>query len=265
MTCAASGVLSSPQQSTLGRLPALVFLATALSLAACRGPAPVSPSDPEAAADSQPAAGEAEVDPQQSDEAAPAGAVAVTGIEAPLIEFQPVNLTPLYQGFLADPRAIAVLRSGLAGRLSAPSVPLKVVWDQRTMSAMITLHMPERDERFELLADAVADNQPVAAQEVQPLLAALGAYRAYLGASFDLRILSFGIRLSWWDPDSASHCTIAGVTNDPEGRELAPCFECVHVGDEELRMCRAGEKWPALLGGPDAGRRMLSSALRSSL
>lgn len=259
--------MSSPQQCSLGPPPALVFLATALSLAACRGPAPVSPGDSETetVADPEITGAEAAADAKQGEDAAAAVPAARAALQAPRIEFQPVNLAPLYQGFLADPDAIAVLRSGLAGRLSAPVVPLKVVWDQRTMSAMITLHMPERDARFESLADAVAGNQPVAVQEVQPLLAALGAYRAYLGARFDLRILSFGIRLSWWDPDSASHCTIGGTTNDPEGRELAPCFECIHVGDEELRMCRTGEQWPAPLAGPTAGRKMLSSALRSSL
>jgi len=271
---AVSGVLSS--------FPAFVFrlgarrsgnalpvIAVVLCLVGCRAPEPPLPSTPP---DPQPEPVVAEpvvAEPEvpQSAEASDADSVSdgVASLGAPLVEFQPQGLAPLYQGFMTDPAAIAVLRSHLAGRLAAPSVVLRVVWDPRDLTATITLKMPEVEPRFTALADAVAAGQVLDMDEVQPLFAAVGAYRADLGGRFDLRILSFDVRLAWSDAGSGSYCTLGGVLNDPQGTKLSPCFECLDAGNEVLRMCRTEEQWPSTLSGPQRGREMLSSALRSSL
>jgi len=238
--------------------------AAVLLLPGCRESTPELPSEPEGELATDPALDDSQPGAAQGTAAADPATV-MGELDAPLIEFQPVSLSPLYQGFMVDPGAISVLRRGLSGRLTASVVALKVVWDQRTVSATITLHMPERDKRFDPLARAVADGGQLSMQQVQPLLAALGSYRADLAARFDLRFLSFAIRLSWWDPDSGSHCTLGGLGGDLDGTQLADCFECVVVADEPLRMCRSGDQWPGPLTGPDDARKMLSSALRSSL
>ncbi len=248
--------------------PPLVALcsAAALLLSGCRETAPEPPLElqVESQPESQPVIDEPTPAAAEVDVAAPP--VSVGGeLDAPQIEFQPVGLSPLYEGFMADPGAISVLRRGLAGRLKASVVALKVVWDQRTVSATITLHMPERDKRFEPLSQAVAAGGEVSMGQVQPLLAALAAYRADLAARLDLRFLSFALRLSWWDPHSSSHCTLRELDGDLDGTQLAECFECSAVGEESLRMCRTGESWPATLSGSERARKILSSALRSSL
>lgn len=266
---AVSGVLSSPSVAAccLGSSRsgnALLLIAAVLYLGACRAPeAPPQSSPPEPTP--EPVAASPEVpEPVEKGDADTASA-GVAGLRAPLIEFQPQGLAPLYQGFMSDPAAIAVLRSRLAGRLVVPSVVLRVVWDPLDLSASITLQMPDGDPLFTAVADAVAAGQVVDLARVQPLLAAVGAYRADLGARFDLRILSFAIRLAWSDAGSGSYCTLGGVLNDPHGTKLSPCFECIAAGGEELRMCRTEEQWPADLVGPQRGRELLSSALRSSL
>ena len=187
--------------------------------------------------------------------------VSAAALDGPLIEYLPEGLSPLYQGFMADPQAIAVLRTALVGHLESPVATLKVVWDQAQQHGTITLHVSEQEKRFAPLADAVEAGRALPMDEVRPLMMAVGAYRADLGARFDLRLLSFSIRLSWWDPGSGSHCTLSGVLNDPAGERMAPCFSCVHVGAEELKVCRTEEG----VTGSAAARSMLADALRSSL
>jgi hypothetical protein len=179
--------------------------------------------------------------------------------KAPFIEYLPEGLSPLYEGFMADPQAIAVLRRALTGHLVTPVATLKVIWDPVQQHGTITLHVSEQDARFSDLADAVEVGAALPMEYVKPLITAVGAYRADLGARFDLRLLSFSIRVSWWDPDSGSHCTLGGASNDPEGSRMAPCFSCVHIGDEELRVCRTEDG----VSGSEAARSMLANALRS--
>jgi hypothetical protein len=136
-----------------------------------------------------------------------------------------------------------------------------VVWDQPQQHGTITLHVSEQEKRFAPLADAVEAGATLPLEEVRPLFMALVAYRADLGARFDLRLLSFSIRVSWWDPGSGSHCTLSGVLNDPTGEQMSPCFFCVHVGADELKVCRTEQG----LTGSAAARSMLSDALRSKL
>ena len=100
--------------------------AAVLLLSGCRETAPDPPGELETQVEveaepvvnaPQPAAAEVGADPPPA---------TVTGeLDAPLIEFQPVGLSPLYQGFMADLSAISVLRRGLAGRLTAAVVALK--------------------------------------------------------------------------------------------------------------------------------------------
>ena len=262
-TCAASGVLSnhSPRpglrfRSAVGRLCCVVFVAISCLvgsavLSGCQNKSSVPPeqiaAEPEAVATELKSPGtepEAAVLPEE---------------DAPLIEYLPEGLSPLYEGFMADPQAVSVLRRALTGHLATPVATLKVVWDQVQQHGTITLHISEQDKRFSALADAVEVGAALPMDYVKPLLAAVGAYRADLGARFDLRLLSFSIRLSWWDPDSGSHCTLGGAANDPEGLRMAQCFSCVHMGDEELRVCRTEDG----VSGSEAARSMLANALRS--
>ncbi len=182
-------------------------------------------------------------------------------MKGPLIEYLPEGLSPLYRGFMADPQALALLSTSLLGHMDSPIATLKVVWDQPQQHGTITLHVSEQEKRFAPLADAVEAGARLPLDEVQPLMMALGAYRADLGARFDLRLLSFSIRVSWWDSRSGSHCTLSGVLNDPAGERMSPCFSCVHVGAKELRVCRA----EGGVTGSAASRSMLADALRSTL
>jgi len=200
--------------------------------------------------------------PEPEPEVVPAEAAAETAVlKGPLIEYLPEGLSPLYRGFMADPQAIALLRTSLVGHMDSPIATLKVVWDQPQQHGTITLHVSEQEKRFEPLADAVEAGASLPMDEVRPLLMAVGAYRADLGARFDLRLLSFSIRLSWWDPASGSHCTLSGVLNDPVGERMSPCFSCVHVGADELKVCRTEDG----VTGSAAARSMLADALRSGL
>ncbi|MBJ93357.1 MAG: hypothetical protein CMP23_02665 [Rickettsiales bacterium] len=230
-----------------------------LGFVACRNSGQEAPPQEQLGAvelEAQPAA--LPPDPEQRLETA---AVEVAAAVAPLIEYLPEGLSPLYQGFFADPQAIAGLRAGLAGQFSSPVATLKVIWDPSLQQGTITLHLPESERGFESLADAVLAGEPLPMAGVAPLFAAVGDYRADLGARFDLRLLSFGIRLSWWDPRSGSHCVLGGVLNDPEGRVMAPCFSCPRAAGEPLEVCRTEDG----SDGSDQARQALARALRSDL
>lgn len=200
-----------------------------------------------------------------SDEPAPGATEGAEGPEGgPVIYFKPDGLSPTYENYTGDPAVIHRLRAKLKGRVGGDTLVLKVHWDERYKHGTFTLHLPEADSRWDSLSQAVKEERTVDLGNVQPVLAALGAYRAELGARFDLRLLAFDIRLSWWDKRSGSHCTLSGVANDPEGGKPARCFKCVDFRAGIHEICRTEASWPSPLAGPKKGVKMLSSALRST-
>ncbi|HCP46517.1 MAG TPA: hypothetical protein DIU15_10760 [Deltaproteobacteria bacterium] len=205
---------------------------------------------------SLPAEGEAELEPAIEGAEGPAG--------GPVVYFKPDGLSPTYENYTGDPSVIHRLRANLKGRVAGDTLVLKAHWDERHKHGTFTLHLPEADTRWDSLSKKVKDGGTLDLGTVQPVLAALGAYRADLGARFDLRLLAFDIRLSWWDKRSGSHCTLSGVANDPDGETPSRCFKCVdfRVGIHEI--CRTETSWPSTVEGPKKGLKMLSSALRST-
>jgi len=197
-----------------------------------------------------------------------AGSLATEGADGPeggpVIFFKPDGLSPTYKNYTGDPAAIHQLRANLKGWVRGDTLVLKVHWDERLKHGTFTLHLPEADERWDPVSEAVKGGGIVDLATIQPVLAALGAYREELGARFDLRLLAFDIRLSWWDKRSGSHCTLSGVANDPEGSDPARCFKCVDFRAGIHDICRAGDAWPSPVAGPKKGIRMLSSALQST-
>ena len=110
-----------------------------------------------------------------------------------------------------------------------------------------------------------ASGEPVPAQKLRRMLAPLAAYRSWLGARYDLRILSFDVRLAFWDRRSGGHCSIGGEIGDPEGKRLGPCFRCLDPREGgRVEVCRDSETWPAMLTGKKHVIRQVESALRSN-
>jgi hypothetical protein len=182
----------------------------------------------------------------------------------PKIHYKPIGLSPMYVRFFADPAAMDRLGRDLGRTFDAESVAFEVSWNETEMSGAITLFVPENDRRGEEVADAIAAGEPVPAQRLKRLLAPVATYRGWLGARYDLRILSFDIRLAFWDRGTGGHCSIGGDIGDPEGKKVGPCFRCLDPREGgRVEVCRDGDSWPALLTGKKHVARQVESALRS--
>ena len=183
----------------------------------------------------------------------------------PLIHYKPIGLSPLYARFFADDEAMAKLGRDLGRTFDVGSVALEVTWNETEKSGAITLFVPETDRRGEVLADAIAAGQPVPAHRLRRLFAPLAAYRSDLGARYDLRLLSFDIRLAFWDRRTGGHCSIGGDIGDPDGKKVGPCFRCLDTREGgRVEVCRDGDVWPAKLTGNKRIIRHVESALRSN-
>lgn len=183
----------------------------------------------------------------------------------PLIHYKPIGLAPMYARFFADETAMGQLAVDLGRVYDVDSVAFEVSWNETEKSGAITLFVPETDHRGEALARAIANDQPVPAQRLRKLMRPLARYRGWLGARYDLRILSFDIRLAFWDRRSGGHCSIGGEIGDPEGRRVGPCFRCLNPRQGgRVEVCRDGEEWPAHLTGNKHVIRQVESALRSN-
>ncbi len=186
----------------------------------------------------------------------------------PVLHFKPMGLSSLYAGYFADEVAIRTLREELGKVTPADSVAMDVVWDNTDLSGAIILHVPEIDTHGESVAAAMEAGEPVPAADLSPLLGTIGAYREYLGGRYDLRILSFELRLSFWDKRTGGACWATGAIGDPAGRELGPCFYCSDFRAEGGRIaaCReeSDEAWPGKVTGEKRTIRLVSSALRSN-
>jgi len=183
----------------------------------------------------------------------------------PVIHFKPIGLSPMYVRFFSDEAALQQLALDLGRVYDAGSVAVEVTWNEAEFSGAITLFVPETDHRSEALARAIAADDPVPAQRLRRLLRPLASYRSWLGGRYDLRILSFDIRLAFWDRRSGGHCSIGGELGDPEGRKIGPCFRCLNPrAGGRVEACRDGDTWPAKLTGDKAVIRQVESALRSN-
>jgi hypothetical protein len=186
--------------------------------------------------------------------------------QVPLLHLKPIGLAPLYQRFFADEVATDNLRQRLGRTFEgAGSVAVEVTWNDHDKAGSITLFVPEMDRTGERLADAIVAGDPVPVQRLAPLMRPLAKYREELASRYDLRILSFDIRLAFWDRRTGSHCSIGGAVGDPEGRKLGPCFRCLDPrAGGRVEVCRDGEAWPARVEGEKKTIRQVQSALRSN-
>ncbi len=174
----------------------------------------------------------------------------------------PLGLSPLYEGFALDEAAVGGLSRRLGAVVTAPHVTLEVAWDEANLAGTFTLLVPDAYAPGAALADAIDGDGPVDTAGLQPLLASLGAYRAELGERFDVRLMSFGIRLGMWDQATGSRCYAQGAPQDLDGLRFADCFACAHPRTGEGEVCFEGDERPGRLKGPKNLRRMLGSSLR---
>jgi hypothetical protein len=184
------------------------------------------------------------------------------GESGPRVLIETLGLAPLYQGFVADPKALSNLSLRLGSTVHAPTITLVVAWDERTLAGTFTLLVPDRFEASAPMADAVEADGPVDTSPLQPLIASLGAYRGELGERFDVRLMSFDIRLGMWDRHTGSRCYAPGAPQDADGVGFSACFVCVHPRTGEGELCYSGPERPGVLSGPKNLRRMLASSLR---
>jgi hypothetical protein len=175
---------------------------------------------------------------------------------------EPLGLAPLYQGFVGDPKALDNLSRRMGSTVTAPTVKLVVSWDESRFEGVFTLLVPDGFEAAASMADAIEADAPVDTAPLQPLLASLGAYRLELGERFDVRLMSFEIRLGMWDSRTGSRCYAPGALQDARGRGFADCFVCAHPRTGEGEVCFTGPERPGTLTGPKTLRRMLGSSLR---
>ncbi len=277
-----------------GRVIVLSLGLLALGLAACGGPGsgsersagPASLADVEALqALEAPNRGEAQTSEASSAGGNPSPPAAATGAPSlaeaaaqlatealgdavadsgPIIRVSPRNLSPLYEGFFADSVALEALSGRLGVFVEAPRVDLEVQWNDRTSRGRIVLHVPETDRRGEQVAASISAEGPVDLTPIQGFMVALGHYRGEMGGRFDLRLLAFDQRLSFWDKASGTQCTIDGRSNDPEGRSFDRCFSCLDPRRGQVKVCRTEEEWPSPVEGDKSAVRRLRSALRST-
>lgn len=234
-----------------------LLLLVGLALAACPQPEVAPPSD---------------LEPATAPPGSSPGGPGAPGFTIPTghttrIEYKPLGLSSQYAQYFGEAGAIQRLSEDLGAVTPADTAALEVAWDQSEMAGTITLFVPEVDVRAVPVADAIEEGTgPVAADALQPLMRTIGAYREYLGGRYDLRILSFELRLSFWDKRSGTNCSISGEIGDPEGNLVGPCFRCLDFRAEDgyLTVCRDGEAWPSTVAGDDDARRRVSSALRST-
>lgn len=181
----------------------------------------------------------------------------------PPIVFDAPGLSQLYVQFFSSQDQLTLLSRRLGALGLTQSAALEVAWDEANKVGTITLFVPEEDRRGEALLPSLEAGEPVPVQRLSILMQPLGLYRGALAERFDLRILSFSLKLGFWDRNTGSYCTAAGALNDPAGTRLGPCFRCLEPRAGVLELCRDGDTWPAPMRGDARGLRMLKSALRS--
>ncbi len=174
-----------------------------------------------------------------------------------------MGLSDLYTQFFSDSTQFDLLSRRLGALGLTQSVALEVSWDETNKKGTITMFVPEQDKRAEALIPALDAEAPLPLNQLSVLMQPLGRYRAGLAERYDLRILSFHLRLGWWDRRTGSYCTVGGDVNDPDGERFGPCFRCLEPRAGAVELCRDGASWPAKIGGDPRGLRMLKSALRS--
>lgn len=178
----------------------------------------------------------------------------------------PVGLSHLYEGFFQDRDALTAFSKRLGTVLGHDTpVTVEVNWSESELAGVITLLVPDSDDVGLVLAEQIAVGGPVDLASIQPLVGSVGAWRAEMGARFDLRLLSFETRTVFWDHVSGSRCWMTGPMNDPEGTSLAECFSCMLPRGTVEQICRDGSEWPAPLKGSKRAISVLSSALRPGM
>jgi len=162
------------------------------------------------------------------------------------------GLSPLYRNFFSDDAARTALAAAVSRHLTEDAATVVVAWDENRVRGVIRLLTTTREPLVagvgeRLRRDGVFDPAPIA-----PLLAAVGDYRATMGANYDLRLLSFHIEVAVQDKDSARYCWIRGLLNDPQGHKIDACVLC-SVLDRKQPIALCADKLPAKLEGEAEG------------
>jgi hypothetical protein len=235
---------------------AAVFLIALAAVCGCRAPTLDEPSRPPAAELAEPA--------HPAPAGGPGGAEVVDGarlVGRPgfAVELRHEGLSPLYRSFFNDATARRRLTAALSQHLDEERVTVVVAWDEDTVTGRIRLLTTARESAVAALAQGVLSERRLDPRPVAPLMAALGDYRAAMGANFDLRLLAFHLELAIQDPSSARFCRFRGLKNDPEGHGIDRCLIC-SMPDGEQAVC--AESLPgALERAPAAVESMLARCL----
>jgi len=176
------------------------------------------------------------------------------------LRLRPSGLTPIYAGYLQNPELAAVLAQELGGLWPGMNVLVEGAWTSMSEGGSISLFVPLGEGRTPVVAAALRADEPVDVSEIEHLMAPLGHFRAALGARFDLRFLSFELRVVFHEPRSGRSCVATGGPADPTGSQVASCFTCSRPSGPE-RMCRVGDAWPARLSGSPEVLAQFAAAL----
>ena len=128
------------------------------------------------------------------------------------------SLTPLYQSFFSNTKAVSTLGTDL-GRCLTQGVDLLVAWDLENRQGRLTLVLPPGTSAcLPRLDDQAVDLSPLI-----PIAAALADYRDKLAASYDLRLSSFTLGLQFTRGNKTCLLVPEG-DHPPSGRLFAPCL-----------------------------------------
>ena len=176
------------------------------------------------------------------------------------LKLRPSGLTPIYAGYFQNPEVAAALAEELGVFWPGMNVLVEGAWTSMAEGGSLSLFVPLGEGRTPVVAAALRADHPIDVSEIEQLIAPLGSFRAALGARFDLRFLSFELRVIFHDPRTGRSCVATGEAADPSGSQVASCFTCSRASGPE-NLCRLGDAWPARLGGSPEGLAQFAAAL----
>ncbi len=129
------------------------------------------------------------------------------------------GIGPLYRGFFTEREPLTRLARSLSPWLRPPAM-IQVGYDSERFVGWIRLQVPPGALRVDLSAEG----ETLPLQRLAPITRALAAWRAELGARFDLRLLSFQVGVDFLR--GPHHCRIRpGGPPPPDGTVVDPCVE----------------------------------------
>jgi len=156
-------------------------------------------------------------------------------------------LSPTYRSFFAEPERLAELQAALAPCLDS-GLGVGVVYDPKKYLGRIWVSAPAANWKCK----PAVMGKGVSLRPLEPALNGLRAWRDAIGASYDVRILSFQVGVHLTTVDGGQLITWAPVRSDREGVE--PC-----LGVDGISWCDerdARDVWEIQVTPPHIQRRI---------